>query len=214
MKTKQIANFENYEISDTGIVISNKQSKPKILKPREVSQSKKKYLQVSLYNEFCKIGKHGWKLPKQLYVHRLVWETFVGEIPEGYEIDHIDNNPHNNNLSNLQLLSRTENVNKHYTRADVRYLREHRDEIIKDYIELQSYSKLAEKWECTAASIWRIVNNVIHRYSKSKKQYINYSFNEEDNDLFATTDLRNKTKEQLIELWEKNYGVKYNLELG
>lgn len=207
METVKIANYEKYEVSDTGVVISNAQKTPKILKPQKASQSKKKYLQVRLYNEDSKRNKKGRLIGELYYVHRLVWENFVGEIAEGYEIDHIDDNPHNNALSNLQLMERRENVLKHYSREDVLYLREHRKEIINDLIELGTYRDIADKWNCTESSIWRIVNNVIHRYKGGK--YINYKFDEENTDLFATTDLRNKTKEQLIELWEKNYGVKY-----
>lgn len=46
------------------------------------------------------------------YVHVLVWESFKGKIPTGYEIDHIDNVKSNNSLSNLQLLTRKENMAK------------------------------------------------------------------------------------------------------
>lgn len=45
-------------------------------------------------------------------VHRLVYETFNGEIPEGFEVDHINNVRNDNRLENLQLLSRLENVRK------------------------------------------------------------------------------------------------------
>lgn len=45
-------------------------------------------------------------------VHRLVYEAFVGPIPEGMTIDHIDGNKLNNHYSNLQLLSREENTIK------------------------------------------------------------------------------------------------------
>lgn len=45
-------------------------------------------------------------------VHRLVYETFVGKIPEGLQIDHINNVRTDNRLENLQLLSRLENVRK------------------------------------------------------------------------------------------------------
>lgn len=38
---------------------------------------------------------------KTLGVHRIIWEMFNGEIPEGMLIDHLDGNPHNNVLSNL-----------------------------------------------------------------------------------------------------------------
>ena len=41
-------------------------------------------------------------------LHRVVWETHNGEIPEGYDIHHIDNNTHNNDINNLMLIERME----------------------------------------------------------------------------------------------------------
>ena len=49
---------------------------------------------------------------KKILVHRGVWEAFNGEIPEGMDIDHIDNNTANNALSNLQILSHRDNIKK------------------------------------------------------------------------------------------------------
>lgn len=51
---------------------------------------------------------------KHYSVHRLVYETYVGEIPEGMVIDHIDGDRANNNLSNLQLTTQSKNVKKTY----------------------------------------------------------------------------------------------------
>lgn len=48
----------------------------------------------------------------QKYVHQLVYETFVGKIPEGLEIDHINNMRSDNRLENLQLLTPLENTRK------------------------------------------------------------------------------------------------------
>ena len=42
-------------------------------------------------------------------VHRLIWETFNGEIPYDLTIDHIDTNKANNSLYNLRLLTRNQN---------------------------------------------------------------------------------------------------------
>lgn len=42
----------------------------------------------------------------------LVWIYFNDTIPDGYDIDHIDNNPFNNNVDNLQLLTIKENIQK------------------------------------------------------------------------------------------------------
>lgn len=51
---------------------------------------------------------------KRYYVHRIIWEMFNGPIPIGYEIDHIDGNPANNQIENLRLL--THHINLHSAR--------------------------------------------------------------------------------------------------
>lgn len=46
--------------------------------------------------------------------HRLVAETFLGEIPKGYQIDHIDRNRSNNAIENLRIVTSHENrINTH-----------------------------------------------------------------------------------------------------
>jgi hypothetical protein len=45
----------------------------------------------------------------QLAAHRIVWEMFVGKIPDGMVIDHIDRDPTNNRLSNLRLATIAQN---------------------------------------------------------------------------------------------------------
>ena len=50
--------------------------------------------------------------PAYALVHRIVYETFNGEIPEGYEIDHVNSVRDDNRLCNLQMLTRSENLKK------------------------------------------------------------------------------------------------------
>ena len=73
---------------------------PKFLTPIDNGTG---YLQVTLYNQ-GKCKKH--------YVHRLVHQAHIGQIPEDLEIDHIDNIKSNNNLNNLQAISHAENIAK------------------------------------------------------------------------------------------------------
>ena len=46
--------------------------------------------------------------------HTFVWRAFNGEIPKGFEVDHVDNDRLNFNLDNLQLLSKSQNNQKAY----------------------------------------------------------------------------------------------------
>lgn len=62
----------------------------------------KGYLQLSL----CKNGES-----KTYAVHRLVWIAFNGPIPEGYEVNHLNERPWDNRLENLNLMTRKENIN-------------------------------------------------------------------------------------------------------
>lgn len=44
--------------------------------------------------------------------HRWFWETFVSEIPDGYEVDHLCKNRRCCNLDHLQMLKRSEHRSK------------------------------------------------------------------------------------------------------
>lgn len=46
----------------------------------------------------------------RILVHRLVWETFNGEIPKGMEIDHINRDKTDNKLSNLRCVTHIQNM--------------------------------------------------------------------------------------------------------
>ena len=67
-----------------------------------------------------KIDKYGYQVVclsngnnrKYETVHRLVYESIKGEIPKDMQVDHIDKNKQNNNITNLQLLSLVDNVRK------------------------------------------------------------------------------------------------------
>lgn len=49
------------------------------------------------------------------YIHRLVYSTFTGDYDfNGYVIDHINNNPHDNRLCNLQKVTHSENNYKRF----------------------------------------------------------------------------------------------------
>lgn len=53
---------------------------------------------------------------KNFRVHRAVYETFVGEIPDGYQIDHINTIRDDNRLENLRVATPKENNNNPLTK--------------------------------------------------------------------------------------------------
>lgn len=52
------------------------------------------------------------KPKKEICVHNLVAKVFLGEIPDGYVVDHINNNPSDNYVTNLQIVTVAENSQK------------------------------------------------------------------------------------------------------
>ena len=61
---------------------------------------------------YCSVRSKKDKQQKTNKMHRFMWETFVGEIPDKMEIDHIDNVRNNNILSNLQCITKQQNLQR------------------------------------------------------------------------------------------------------
>lgn len=57
--------------------------------------------------------KKGYYINMYLRLHVEVWKFHNGDIPKGYEIHHIDQNKDNNQIENLQCLTRAEHVHLH-----------------------------------------------------------------------------------------------------
>lgn len=97
MEWKKIKGFENYEISNEGEVRNIITGL--VLKQADNGRG---YLEV---------GLHINKKRKHKYIHRLVAEAFIPNPESKPEVNHIDENKTNNNVSNLEWVTRTENNN-------------------------------------------------------------------------------------------------------
>lgn len=96
---KDIKGYEGlYQVSNEGRVKSIRYRKEKILHQNKV----RGYLRTIL-------SKNGVKT--QYQTHRLVYETFESDIPNGLQVNHIDENKENNCVENLNLMTPKENMN-------------------------------------------------------------------------------------------------------
>ena len=107
MNLKTIKGFPKYEVSDQGKVWRKARisSSGYHLKRKELSTYKGNNGYPMVYLHYDNGERKGF------YVHRLVYETFKGEIPPKFEIDHIDGNRGNNSIENLRAVSHKTNCN-------------------------------------------------------------------------------------------------------
>lgn len=110
---KDIPGYPNYQVSNYGNIKSLPRkiktkgdvwwlTEERILKP---GKDKKSYFIVAL----CEKNKK-----RTHYIHRLVWDYFGKGERDGLvlQIDHIDNNKHNNKITNLRLVTNRLNCAK------------------------------------------------------------------------------------------------------
>lgn len=102
---KELKDHKGYWVSNYGEVVSyNKKGRgnnlyniPKLLKPMTMTtHCGKKYNRVDIKK-------------KNYFVHRLVAELFIENPLNKPQVNHIDNNGLNNNLSNLEWVTNSEN---------------------------------------------------------------------------------------------------------
>lgn len=110
---KPIREFPWYSVSNLGRVFdSNMKEVPQRL-------TKDGYMRVALRNPNIKritgsINNQKKSKTYQRSLHRLVAEAFIGEIQNGYQVDHIDCNRTCNHVNNLRYIPVSDNVTRSY----------------------------------------------------------------------------------------------------
>ena len=94
---RPVDHFDNYLVSTEGRV--QNRTTGRIL--RYSKSSSYRYPQVSLYNENGAVSKN---------VHVLVAQAFIGDVPPGYDVAHIDNDKENNRVDNLEIITHKQNI--------------------------------------------------------------------------------------------------------
>jgi hypothetical protein len=158
---KPIVGFENYLINKDGNIFSFK------------IKGYKKFF-INPYGYKCIFLSKNGKVHGR-FVHRLVYETWIGNITGDLTVDHIDENKSNNNIKNLQLLTRSENVLKfHYNRNRKRY--------IKGFIKIDNFDNyyvnkqgqvISFKYDENYSIIYNDGKNGVYLRKNNKRYYVN-----------------------------------------
>lgn len=159
---KEAVGYEGiYSVSNYGKIRRDKASRgTRVGKILNYNLHKKtKYYTVMLYK---------LKISKRISVHTLVANAFIGKCPRGYDVNHIDGIKLNNNSSNLEYVTRKENI-RHSVKIGTfrtganhqnsKLSEEERNLIKKKYAENNiKYSELANEYNACVVTIRRIIN--------------------------------------------------------
>lgn len=111
---------QGYSLSDVGRVIGvTRQSVYDCFKRRNYKMRTKKFLPFILYDELrWTINSNGYyrcttRKQKESLLQRYKWQKERGKIPKGWDIHHIDGDKTNNDIENLECLSKSEHTKKY-----------------------------------------------------------------------------------------------------
>lgn len=127
----------------------------------------------------CKLSDNGrgYKYlvsTSRVYVHRLVYETFKGPIPDGMEIDHEDTHKDNNSIDNLLLVDRKGNMNNPLTKNKLsKVMKGHKiSEEAKQKMSLVRKGKVSHKLNRSFSEFGKkYIEHYGYSKSKNRKQY-------------------------------------------
>lgn len=148
---KDIRGYEGlYLINEYGTVVSLN-----YMNTRKVKELKKTIKSGYEYVTLTKDGK-----PFFASVHRLVYSSFNNcDIPEGLEVNHIDENKSNNHYSNLNLMTRYQN-NNHGTRTERATAKLKNGKCSKRVYQYDVYGNFIKVWpstqECARHGIYNV----------------------------------------------------------
>lgn len=137
-----------YEVSEDGRIFRNVKSKKQNKIVVDFQHSSKGYC----FTFICREGK-----VQRIPISRVVAECWLGEKPEGYEIDHIDRNSLNNHYKNLRYVTKSEQMkNRDYSNIGAtgkKNFESYRQTIMKPLILIKGDNRLNFESQ-TAAARW------------------------------------------------------------
>jgi hypothetical protein len=162
---KQIPFSKNYEVSTSGNIRNYKTKHQPVFNIDKLKSTKTRIRITNLLND------DGEK--KGYYLHRLIAQTFIPNPNNLSEVNHIDGDPYNNCVNNLEWITREDNM-KHF-HTNNKYVSKYMRKILvvnvsSNEIE-KTYNCLEEcisdlQLDISYNKLYRILNNSINKYKK------------------------------------------------
>jgi hypothetical protein len=154
MKAINIYEYKHYFIDEFGNVFNSSLKKLKSAKNKNNG-----YIQIILQN-----GVQGLK-PKNFYIHRLVALTYIENINNYPQINHIDFNKSNNHISNLEWCTGKQNIqhkifNQEFERLKFDNINSNRKLVEKGVNHYRIYKNISyvnELWDCSSTISYEIL---------------------------------------------------------
>ena len=120
-----------------------------------------------VFDGWVNVGKNGYerqlvnlskdKESKQVRVSRLVATHFIPNPENKPEVNHKDGDPLNNDVNNLEWVTRSENMQHAYDTGLKDSFRQHEDDIVNDYVSGMGQKQIAKKYSCGYESIVKLL---------------------------------------------------------
>ena len=165
-----------YEVNENGTIFRNVKSKKQLKIKLDLHHSKTGY-----YTTFVHMGGRSQNNRTiRVPIHRVVAECWLGDVPEGMEVDHIDRNTHNNDYRNLRYVTKSEQMknrdHSNISKTGAKNLEKARQErskpvIIKNELEEIKFNSYADCSRYLAEKFNKTFEHIRHKL-KNHRSYI------------------------------------------
>lgn len=104
---------------------------------------------------------------KQKRLHVYVWEKHNGKVPKGYDVHHKDGDKSNNDISNLEILNKSEHQSEHWKRKGEEDVKEFRERMIKNALP-----KAIEWHKSEEGRAWHVEHGKRVAKNMEKREYV------------------------------------------
>jgi len=153
---KPITGHEGYFADTEGNIYSSWNGKHGLRKDGEMK--KLKGSSINNGHVYIRFGRKG---PAKL-VHRLIYQTFVGVIPEGLVVRHWNDNPKDNRVENLLIGTQKDNMQDCKRNGHFKSLKKLTDEQIEEIKVMRltmSVREIAPKFNVAEKTVRNVINN-------------------------------------------------------